>query len=93
MGALHALQIETVLGLMWPRVNGVGLRGDLMGDSIESSVGPGRLFARWLRPEMDLLRSVGAMVGSLGCCGLGWDVMVLSFGLWSTELLYRRLEQ
>jgi hypothetical protein len=45
IGALHALQMETSLGLMRPSLNAVGLRGDLAGDEGECR-GPGRLFAR-----------------------------------------------
>ena len=45
MGVLHALQMETSLGLMRPSLNAVGLRGDLVGDEGECR-GPGRLFAR-----------------------------------------------
>jgi hypothetical protein len=68
MGVLQALQMETSLGMMRPSLNAVGLRGDLMGDSAGSSRPAGRLFARWVRPERDLLRSFGAIiVGKLGC--------------------------
>lgn len=42
---LQALQMETLLGMMGPREKGVGLRGDLVGDTTESRP-PGRLFAR-----------------------------------------------
>jgi hypothetical protein len=45
IGALHALQMETSLGLMRPSLNAVGLRGDLVGDEGECR-GPGRLLAR-----------------------------------------------
>jgi hypothetical protein len=45
IGALHALQMETSLGLMRPSLNAVGLRGDLVGDEGECK-GPGRLFVR-----------------------------------------------
>lgn len=68
IGVLQALQMETSLGMMRPKENGSGSRGDLTGDSAESSRLAGRLFARWVRPERDLLRSFGAMVGGLGCC-------------------------
>jgi hypothetical protein len=68
MGVLQDLQIATSLGMMRPSLNGVGFRGDLMGDSAGSSRPAGRLFARWVRPERDLLRSFGAIVvGGFGC--------------------------
>ena len=64
MGVLQALQIETLVEMMGPRENGVIFRGDLVGDRAESRP-PGRLFARYVRPERDLLRSFGAMVDRL----------------------------
>jgi len=69
MGVLQDLQIEMSLGIMRPSLNGVGFRGDLMGDDSAGSRRPaGRLFARWVRPETDLLRSFGAIVvGGFGC--------------------------
>ena len=67
MGVLQALQMETSLGMMRPGENCFGFRGDLTGDSAESSRLAGRLFARWVRPERDLLRSFGAIFGGLWC--------------------------
>lgn len=64
MGVLQALQMETSLGLMRPSLKGVGFRGGPVGDRGECR-GPGRLFARWVRPERDLLLTFGAIVGGL----------------------------
>ena len=67
MGVLQALQMEMSLGMMRPSLKGVGFRGDFTGESAGSSRPAGRLFARWVRPEMDLLRSLGAMIGEVRC--------------------------
>ena len=68
MGVLQALQMEMSVGLMRPSLKGVGFRGGPVGDRGECR-GPGRLFARWVRPERDLLRSFGAMVCGVICYG------------------------
>ena len=69
MGVLQALQMDTSLVFMRPSLKGVGFRGDLIGDSAGSSRPAGRLFERWVRPERDLLRSLGAMLGIFACSG------------------------
>ena len=64
MGVLQALRVEMSLGLMRPSLKGVGFRGGPVGDEGDRR-GPGRLFARWVRPERDLLLTFGAIVGGL----------------------------
>jgi hypothetical protein len=77
IGVLQALQINTLVGTMVPRVKGDGICGDLAADT-KSRVG--RLFARVARLERDLdlervvvvegsgtLRRFGAMAVIVGC--------------------------